>query len=209
MLLLRDLGPDASNPQAQVGCTRLLDDSFYKDGGINYSPKTLHCSELCITGMVLSILSHFRYPDERVRSLADHLLREQMADGGWNCESYKGATHSSFHTTISVLEGLRNFAAFSPHRAKEVRAAQELAREFLLIHHLFRSHRTGAVVDSRMTRFPFPPRWHYDILRALDYFQSVEAPFDTDERCAGNRDPAATTGWPLASARRVSGKDFF
>jgi hypothetical protein len=24
----------------------------------------------------------------------------------------------------------------------------------------------------------FPPRWHYDILRALDYFQAVRAPAD-------------------------------
>ena len=26
-----------------------------------------------------------------------------------------------------------------------------------------------------MTRYPFPPRWYYDFLRALDYFQAVEA----------------------------------
>jgi hypothetical protein len=27
-------------------------------------------------------------------------------------------------------------------------------------------------------RLAFPPRWHYDILRALDYFQAVDAPRD-------------------------------
>src|SRR5262249_38600107 len=27
-------------------------------------------------------------------------------------------------------------------------------------------------------RFSFPPRWHYDILRALDYFQAARAPRD-------------------------------
>ena len=26
--------------------------------------------------------------------------------------------------------------------------------------------------------FSFPPRWHYDILRALDYFQAVNAQAD-------------------------------
>ena len=31
-----------------------------------------------------------------------------------------------------------------------------------------------------MTRFPYPPRWQYDVLRALDYFQSVKA--EQDER---------------------------
>lgn len=25
----------------------------------------------------------------------------------------------------------------------------------------------------------FPPRWHYDILRALDYFRAVDAPRDS------------------------------
>jgi hypothetical protein len=51
-------------------------------------------------------------------------------------------------------------------------------REFLLAHRLFRSHRTGRIIKSDFTRFVFPPRWHYDILRALDYFQAVDAPRD-------------------------------
>lgn len=25
----------------------------------------------------------------------------------------------------------------------------------------------------------FPPRWHYDVLRALDYFQAADAPRDS------------------------------
>ena len=59
-----------------------------------------------------------------------------------------------------------------------LRAAQRRGREFLLVHRLFRSHRTGNVIKSDFTRFVFPPRWHYDILRALDYFQAVDAPRD-------------------------------
>ncbi len=38
-----------------------------------------------------------------------------------------------------------------------------------------------------MLRFPFPPRWRYDILRALEYFQAVEnrrAGVRQDERLA-------------------------
>src|SRR5436190_23427490 len=37
---------------------------------------------------------------------------------------------------------------------------------------------TGRVIKPEFTRFAFPPRWHYDILRALDYFQAVDAPRD-------------------------------
>src|SRR5262249_57387084 len=87
-------------------------------------------------------------------------------------------THASVHTTISVLEGLRHYELQRRRKLGAVRAAQRRGREFLLVHRLFRSHRTGAVIKPIFLRFSFPPRWHYDILRALDYFQSVHAPRD-------------------------------
>src|SRR5687767_12961522 len=105
MLLLRDLGLPSTNRQARKACTLLLDRGLQRDGGINYGWRGQ--SETCITGMVLSILSYFEYDDDRLEILADHLLGEQMPDGGWNCQRRYGATHSSVHTTISVLEGLR------------------------------------------------------------------------------------------------------
>ncbi len=177
MLALRMLGLPADNPQARAGCKLLLERGLFPDGGINYSSHAKH-SETCITGMVLSILTHFRYPDPRVNDLVEHLLRQQMVDGGWNCRSYRGDTHSSFHTTLSVLEGLFVYQQTSHQDAAAVREAQSRGREFLLRHKLYRSHRSGEVVSPAMTRFPFPPRWQYDVLRALDYFQSVNAPRD-------------------------------
>ena len=175
MLLLRRLGLDPGNSQAQQACRILLDKGFYADGGINFFHSFKH-SETCVTGMVLSILSYFTYHDERVAKLVEHLLNQQMADGGWNCESYKGATHSSFHTTISVQEGLRAYEKRRPE--PRLTDSQNRAVEFLLIHRLFRSHRTGEVVDARMTRFSFPPRWRYDVMRVLDYFQERNIPPD-------------------------------
>ncbi len=61
---------------------------------------------------------------------------------------------------------------------RERRGVARDGREFLLVHRLFRSHRTGEVIKSVLTRFSFPPRWHYDILRALDHFQAVNVPRD-------------------------------
>jgi hypothetical protein len=101
-----------------------------------------------------------------------------MDDGGWNCRRAAGATHSSMHTTISVLEGLRWYELRRGRKLRAIRRAQRDGREFLLVHRLFRSHRTGAIIKPAFTRFAFPPRWHYDVLRALDYFQSVGAPHD-------------------------------
>jgi hypothetical protein len=180
MLLLRDFGLAADNRQARTACTLLLDRGLQRDGGINYGTwaKWTRRSETCVTGMVLSILSHFRYDDARLDTVADHLLGQQMPDGGWNCRRPDGATHASVHTTISVLEGLRLYELHRGRRARAVRVAQRRGREFLLVHRLFRSHRTGEVIKPVFTRFSFPPRWHYDVLRALDYFQAVNAPRD-------------------------------
>ncbi len=180
MLMLRDFGLPAENRQARKGCKVLLDGGLQPDGGISYGiwAKWQGRSETCVTGMVLSILSYFEYDDNRLDTIGEHLLKRQMPDGGWNCQSPSVATHASVHTTMSVLEGLRLYELCRGRRARKVGAAQRRGREFLLRHRLFRSHRSGEVIKPVFTRFSFPPRWHYDILRALDHFQSINAPRD-------------------------------
>ena len=180
MLLLRDFGLPPRARAARRACELLLDGGLQPDGGVRYGTwaKWTRRGETCVTGMVLSILSYFHYEDARLDTLANHLLEQQMPDGGWNCRRYQGATHSSVHTTISALEGLRFYELHCQGNVRELRTAQDRGREFLLLHRLFRSHRTGKIITSEFTRFSFPPRWHYDILRALDYFQAVNAPRD-------------------------------
>ncbi|MBK9232177.1 MAG: hypothetical protein IPO15_15335 [Anaerolineae bacterium] len=107
-----------------------------------------------------------------------HLLGQQMEDGGWNCERPHGATHGSFHTTLSVLEALHEYVNWRPTGPAQCETAVDRAHEFLWLHRLYRSHRTGQVADPAFVRIYFPPRWHYDFLRALDYFQAVNAPAD-------------------------------
>jgi hypothetical protein len=186
MLLLRDLGLPANDRHARKACAHLLDEGIRLDGGINYGSRGIYASrgqsETCITGMVLSILNHFDYEDDRLDTIADHLLAQQMTDGGWNCDRPRGATHASFHTTINALEGLRLYELYRGRKVRAIRAAQSRGREFLSVHRLFRSHRTGGIIKPEFTRLSFPPRWHYDILRALDYFQAVDA--FTDPRLA-------------------------
>jgi hypothetical protein len=178
MLLLRDLGLPPGNRQARKACGLLLDRGLDRDGGIGFDWGR---SETCVTGMVLSILSWFRFDDARLDTIADHLLGEQMDDGGWNCQRRFGATHASMNTTILALEGLLHY---EHHRAKEakklraVRAAQQRGRDFLLAHRLYRSHRTGEVIKRDFVRLAFPPQWHFDILRGLDYFRAAGAAKD-------------------------------
>jgi hypothetical protein len=212
MLLLRDFGLPSTNRQARKACALLLDEGLQPDGGINYGTwaSWIRRSETCITGMVLSILSYFEFEDVRLDTIARHLLEQQMADGGWNCARAGGATHSSVHTTISALEGLRNYELHRERKLRGIRRAQQRGREFLLVHRLFRSHRTGEIIKKQFVRFAFPPRWHYDILRALDYFQSVDAPRDrrlTEAIGVVRSGQGADGRWPLQHSYR--GKTYF
>ena len=171
-----------NDEKIEKACRILLDKGFYKeDGGINYW-KTWKQGENCVTGMLLSILCHFQIKDERINRMIDYLLKEQMSDKGWNCERYKGATHSSFHTTISVLEGLWEYEKQYPNSnlIQEVQQKQLEGVEFLLQHQLYKSSTTGKIIDPKMLKLTFPPRWHFDIMRCLDYFQ--EKNIDKDSR---------------------------
>ena len=65
-------------------------------------------------------------------------------------------------------------------------------------------------MNSAFTRLSFPPRWHYDILRALDFFYEANADRDPrlDEAIAIVRERRGPDGrWPLQN--RHWGKTFF
>ena len=175
LLLLRAFGLPAGNRAANSGATVLLDAGLFQDNGINFWWPRWRRSETCVTGMVLAIAARFAAGDNRNERLVEYLLTEQMSDGGWNCRRPRGAMHSPLHTTISVLEALLEYENAGGRQAQRTHQARQRAHEFLCIHQMFRSHRTGKVIDNRMTQFSFPPQWHYDVLRGLDYLQAAKA----------------------------------
>jgi hypothetical protein len=178
MLTLHQLGLQPNHPQAKQACKLFLNEGYYMDGGINFFSYSWKYSETCVTGMILTLLAYFRYPDERIHKIVSYLTAQQMPDGGWNCQSYKGATHSSFHTTMLALEGLYEYQCAYPEKNNSIRQTRERGHEFLLTHRLYKSHRTGRVFDPAMTRMPFPHHWRYDFIRVLDYFRACNAPRD-------------------------------
>jgi len=129
--------------------------------------------EPCINGGVLALGGYFGRPTE---SLARRLVREQLEDGGWNCEA-PDSLRSSFHTTICALEGLLEYER-AAGSAPEIAAARRRGEEYLLERGLFRRRSTGEVANAEFLELAFPPRYHYDVLRALDYFRNGGAPPD-------------------------------
>ena len=173
--LLMDLGADPASDEVRVAIGRVneritwwqLDGRPYFDGEI----------EPCINGAILATGAYFGAASDR---LADRLLDEQLADGGWNCES-PTSTRSSFHTTVCVLEGLLQYEK-ARGTVAGVKAARIRAERYLLERRMLRSLRSGEVIDRRWMRFAFPTTWHYDVLRGLDYLRSAGA--EPDERIA-------------------------
>jgi hypothetical protein len=50
--------------------------------------------------------------------------------------------------------------------------------EFMLEHRLFKSDKTGNMINTKFSLLSFPHRWYYDVLRGLAYFAHIDAPHD-------------------------------
>lgn len=179
LLDLKNLAITPDQPQIRESITQVLAEWKGSDGGILLSPAA-KLSDLCVNGMFLNYAAYFGAPEEDLRSIVDQLLREQLPDGGFNCNANRMEVfHSSVHTSISVLEGIQEYQASGyTYQLGPLLAAAEDAREFLLQHRLFRSDRTGEIIDKKFLMLSYPSRWKYDILRALEHFQACGAPYD-------------------------------
>ncbi len=190
---LRELGLHPDSPEARRVVDRVRAGVRWEANGAPYFAGE---TEPCINGIAAA---NGAYVGEDVDGIVDRLLTDQLPDGGWNCWAEYGATVSSFHTTICVLEGLAEWERSGASSA-EVAAARERGEEYLLERRLFRRRSDGTVVDPRFTMFSYPTRWFYDVLRALDHLRSAGAPFD--DRCAEAIElvltkPDAAGRWPL------------
>jgi hypothetical protein len=180
LLALAGIGLPPECVPARRGAQIALDGLFGLDAGDVLYRRTNDYDQ-CVSGMIVQLAAYFGIAAGRVNVMVKSLLENRMPDGGWNCRIKRKPlpSHSSFHTTINVLEGLRETVERNVcTHVKAVLAAEAGAREMLLRHGLFRSHRTGEIIDRRWTLLSHPPRWHYDMLRALDYFARTNAKRD-------------------------------
>jgi hypothetical protein len=193
LLSLRDMGLDPASDQARRAIELVRDNSKWDHDGQNYFDGEV---EPCINGKAVALGAYF---GQNVDGIVERLLGEQLTDGGWNCEAERGSTRSSFNSTIAVLEGLLEYEGIDG-ADPSVAAGRLRGEEYLLERRMLRRQSTGEIIDPAWTQFSFPTRWHYDVLRGLDYLRS--AGVEPDERSAeaidlveGKRDRDGR--WPL------------
>ena len=164
--LLHDFGVDPSSERARRAVALVRDYCRWEHAGQPFFSGEV---EPCINSRTVTLGTYFDLDMDR---LVARLLDEQLEDGGWNCEVENGSVRSSFATTIDVLEGLLAHERATGGSAESI-AARHRGEEYLLERKLFRRKSTGEVVNPLWLQFSFPTRWHYDALRALEYFHSV------------------------------------
>lgn len=167
--LLRQLGIDPADPRVRAALDGVRERCRWEYAGEPFFQGEV---EPCINGGALAVGAYFgQGMDGDLDGIVTRLLGEQLEDGGWNCEAENGSTRSSFHSTMCVLDGLLEYQRAGG--AIPVTESRRRGEEYLLTRALFRRASTGEVADPEWLRFSFPPQWHYDVLRGLDYFRSL------------------------------------
>ena len=172
---LQILGLDPASESARRAIGLVAENGRWEHAGQRYFDGEV---EPCINGRTIESGSYFGVD---ITAVVERILPERLDDGAWNCEVENGSVRSSFDTTINVLDGLVEFESATGGSA-QVLAARRGAEEYLLERCLFRRKSTGEVVRPEYLDFAFPYYWHYDVLRALDYFRRSGA--DPDPRMA-------------------------
>ena len=107
--------------------------------------------DLCICGMILDICCYAKSESLKINEIIDFILEKQFADGGWNCKWVLDKDHSSLHTTINILEGLKEYLANNySYKKNAITLAIKRAHEFILMHKLFKSDKTDKIIDKKM-----------------------------------------------------------
>jgi hypothetical protein len=165
---LRLLGLEPTSRAARRAIPLIADHGRWEHAGQRFFDGEV---EPCINGRTIETGAYFGVD---VRAVVRRILAERLADGGWNCEAENGSVRSSFDTTINVLDGLLEFER-ATGGTTAVHTARRGGEEYLLERGLFRRKSTGTVVRPDYLELAFPYYWHYDVLRALDYFRQSGA----------------------------------
>lgn len=167
LVSLVELGLPPGEPRALTSADQVLT-WLTSDDHRSRIKKINGCTRRCASqeGNALAACSRLGMSDDpRVQYLAQSLVEWQWDDGGWNCDVNPRAHHSSFYESLAPLWGLIEWHKVT--QDKNARRAINRAAELFLRHQLFRSEKTGEVIDSAWLELHYPLYYHYDILQAL------------------------------------------
>lgn len=85
------------------------------------------------------------------------------------------------HHTIGVLEGLLKYER-ATGKSADLAESRSRGEHYLLERRMIRRLSTGELIEPSWSRFSFPTRYHYDVLRGLDYLRRADV--TPEERCA-------------------------
>jgi hypothetical protein len=167
LVSLVELGIPAGEPRARAAANQVLawlNGRSHRERIQRIDGRTRRCASQ--EGNALAVCSRLGLAaDPRVQFLAESLIEWQWPDGGWNCDKNPDAQHSSFYESLAPFWGLIEY-----YHATGDQACWEAAQrteQFFLSHHLFRSDRTGKIINDEWLNLHYPLYWHYDILQAL------------------------------------------
>ncbi len=202
LLDLCDLGAPPDSPVMHETAHLVARNCRWEYDGLPFFAGEVDC---CINAGTILIGTYLGVDVDQV---VQRLLADQMPDSGWNCWAETRPAPSSFASTLDVIDALRGGSAI-PADLEEVRPGRRHGEEYLLRRNLVRSFRTGEVVNPQWALFSYPPRWHYDLLKATEYFArrggirirgwpkrsntSAQSADLTGDGCSRTRTPARST----------------
>ncbi len=168
LVVLMDLGLDPASPQARKMIDRVEKRMVFKR--LNNRPFLDGETEPCINARILAIGAYFKKPND---ALANQLL--ERATRRWRLELRSTQEPAVFvpHHHLRARRTARIRTSGAQIGAPVTKASREKAENYLLERRMFRSLRTGEVINKRWLRFSFPTFWHYDVLRGLDYLRNA------------------------------------
>lgn len=203
MLELKYMEISFDHPIYQDALKTLLEFEWQNNGMYH---KNRH-QDMCIVGMLLNLSCYGKTSNHKINQMIDYILNHQFNDGGWNCTwEFKQPKISSVHTTLSILEGLYEYEINNyTYRLDEVKQKISEGINCLLNRHIFLKSSLKEPIDTFMADVHYPPRWKYDVLKALEFFSNCNHPLDPRMGCAIHHLKSLMTGSYLKKGLKIPG----
>ena len=206
LLELKNLDVPNHNEQYIASSKVLLDKLWFNNGMVRKN----RMQDLCVAAMVGSIACHARIQDEKIEQIASYIATHVQSDGGFNC-SWPVSDKSSIHTTLTVLIFINDYKRNGYTESSTLlEPLVRDAREYLLERRLFKGLRSNMPILKSSLNIPYPNRYKYDVLKALEYFADCECEYDKRMQDAidilkskMNKDGS----WP--NTNQIQGRTFF